>query len=295
MGSSGYLHTAIYRLKKITYKSYCKVNIGLQIHGQRPDGYNTIHTVFQELEFHDTIKIEKSDKICEFSCNVDWLRNDKSNLCVKAWQAIVDQFEIGGISINLKKRIPPGSGLGGGSSNAAAVLKGVSELYELELTDDKIQSISVALGADVPFFIKGGTQVGDGVGEILNELSKPIRGYYLLVIPPIQLDTAWAYSESKKSLDAFSKKPNFARLFREEVVPLVFFENDFESIVIPAYPEIGKIKETILAYGACYASLSGSGSTVFGIFDDKAKAKIAESVLAADFETIISYPTNSLL
>ena len=94
-------------MKKITYKSYCKVNIGLQIHGQRSDGYNTIHTVFQELEFHDTIKIEKSDKICEFSCNVDWLRNDKSNLCVKAWQAIVDQFEIGGISINLKKRIPP--------------------------------------------------------------------------------------------------------------------------------------------------------------------------------------------
>ena len=192
-------------MKKITYKSYCKVNIGLQIHGQRSDGYNTIHTVFQELEFHDTIKIEKSDKICEFSCNVDWLRNDKSNLCVKAWQAIVDQFKIGGISINLKKRIPPGSGLGGGSSNAAAVLKGVSELYELELTDDKIQSIAVALGADVPFFIKGGTQVGDGIGEILNELSKPIRGYYLLVIPPIQLDTAWAYSESKKSLDPFSR------------------------------------------------------------------------------------------
>ena len=128
-------------MKKITYKSYCKVNIGLQIHGQRFDGYNTIHTVFQELEFHDTIKIEKSDKICEFSCNVDWLRNDKSNLCIKAWQEIANQFEIGGVSINLKKRIPPGSGLGGGSSNAAAVLKGVSELYELELTDDKIQSI----------------------------------------------------------------------------------------------------------------------------------------------------------
>ena len=164
-------------MKKITYKSYCKVNIGLQIHGQRFDGYNTIHTVFQELEFHDTIKIEKSDKICEFSCNVDWLRNDKSNLCIKAWQEIANQFEIGGVSINLKKRIPPGSGLGGGSSNAAAVLKGVSELYELELTDDKIQSIAVDLGADVPFFIKGGTQVCDGIGEILNELSKPIRGY----------------------------------------------------------------------------------------------------------------------
>ena len=282
-------------MTKITYKSYCKVNIGLQIHGQRRNGYHTIHTVFQELDFYDTINLEKIDEPCEFSSNVEWLKNDKSNLCIKAWRTMADQFEIGGVGINLVKRIPAGSGLGGGSSNAAAVLKGISKLYGLNLTDKKIQSIAVNLGSDVPFFIRGGTQIGDGIGEILKELNRPILGHYLLVTPPIQLDTTWAYSESKKHLDTFSNKPNFASLFQEKIISLEFFENDFESIVIPAYPEIGKIKETVLAYGACYASLSGSGSTVFGIFDNKAKAKIAESILAADFETIISYPTNSLL
>ena len=102
------------RMMPVVLKSFAKVNIGLQIKEQRPDGYHNIHTLFQELDFHDTITLEKIDSRCEFLSNVDWLKNDKSNLCVKAWQKMIDSFDVGGVSIQLEKRIPAGGGLGGG-------------------------------------------------------------------------------------------------------------------------------------------------------------------------------------
>ena len=115
-------------MSHLVLKSHAKVNIGLKIRNQRTDGYHNIHTIFQELDFHDTIKLEKRDSSCQFSSNVDWLPKNDSNLCVKAWQKMVDTFELGGVSIQLEKRIPAGGGLGGGSSNAATILKGSQAL-----------------------------------------------------------------------------------------------------------------------------------------------------------------------
>ncbi|HIB31930.1 MAG TPA: 4-(cytidine 5'-diphospho)-2-C-methyl-D-erythritol kinase [Candidatus Marinimicrobia bacterium] len=279
-------------MTKICLKSFAKVNIGLQIRGQRPDGYHNIHTLLQELDFHDTITLEKRDSGCDFFSNVDWLENDESNLCVKAWQKMVDRFEVDGISIQCEKNIPPGGGLGGGSSNAATVLKGLRQLYELNVSDKEIETIGVELGADVPFFVKGYTQIGDGIGELLTPVRVVIPGTYLLVVPDIRIDTGWAYRKSKKILDGSRDTISFADFSQGENVPLEFFENDFEAIVIPAYPEIGRIKEMIRVNGARYASLSGSGSTVFGIFDDEAVAKAAESDLSSKYRTIISHPTS---
>ena len=270
-------------------KSKAKVNIGLQIRDCRPDGYHTIHTLFQELDFHDIITLEKRESGCGFSSNVDWLKNDDSNLCVKAWRKMVDVFGIGGISIQLEKRIPAGGGLGGGSSNAATVLKGLRQLYELDLSDDELESLSVDLGADVPFFIRGGLQSGDGIGEVLKPLKPRIDGCFLCVVPDLYIDTKWAYGQVKNILDKPKDLVNFAGFIQKVNIPFELFENDFEAIVVPAYPEIGHIKNSLRAHGARFASLSGSGSTVYGIFDEEVDAKLAKSQIFSQYNTFITY------
>ena len=278
-------------MSHLVLKSHAKVNIGLQIRNQRPDGYHNIHTIFQELDFHDTIRLEKRDSNCQFSSNVDWLVKDDSNLCVMAWQKMVDVFGLGGVSIELEKRIPAGGGLGGGSSNAATILKGLRKLYKLDVSDDELENIGIDLGADVPFFIKGKTQIGDGIGEILKPIKTVINGCYLLVVPDLHIDTKWAYGEFKNILDRPNEIVNFLGFIRKEIIPFELFENDFEAIVVPAYPEIGQIKNSLRVHGARFASLSGSGSTVFGVFDEDADAKSAESHFSSRYNTFITNPT----
>lgn len=277
-------------MSHLVLKSHAKVNIGLQIRNQRPDGYHNIHTVFQELDFHDTIRLKKRGSSCQFSSNVDWLAKDDSNLCVKAWQKMVDVFGLGGVSIELEKRIPAGGGLGGGSSNAATILKGLRKLYELDVSDHELETMGIDLGADVPFFIKGKTQTGDGIGEILKPIETIINGCYLLVVPDLHIDTKWAYGEVKNILDKPNEIVNFSGFIRKEIIPFELFENDFEAIVVPAYPEIGQIKNSLRAHGARFASLSGSGSTVFGVFDKDADAKSAESHFSSRYNTFITNP-----
>jgi 4-diphosphocytidyl-2-C-methyl-D-erythritol kinase len=276
---------------KVKINSFCKVNIGLQIQGKRSDGYHKIHTLYQCLDFHDSITLEKTNDGCEFVSNVGWLKKDESNLCIKAINSLRNHFEFGGVSITLQKRIPAGAGLGGGSSNAASILKGVSDLYNLDLKEKELEKIGVELGADVPFFIRGGLQIGNGIGERLEPLGKSVSGIFLLVVPPIHIDTKWAYSNSKLILEQEKEKINFASFIQEKVISFELFENDFETIVVPTYPEIGEIKETLRANGARFASLSGSGSTVYGIFDDDASANVARSNLSEKYKTFIAFPS----
>ena len=271
-------------------QSFAKVNVGLQIRNKRQDGFHNIHTVFQELDLHDIIVLKLKDSECEFTSNVDWLNNDLSNLCVSAWKRLKDLFNIGGISINLTKKIPPGSGLGGGSSNAATVLKGLAQLYNLDIPPKELFSIAKSLGADVPFFINGGLQQGDGIGEKLTNLSGVIEGTYLLVVPDFTISTEWAYGGYKNFLHEGGDRVNFADFLERDQVSFEFFENDFESIVVPAYPEIGKIKSRLESLGSQFASLSGSGSTVYGIFDDESGAKSAESYFSSSYTTFITKP-----
>ena len=196
---------------------------------------------------------------------------DKTNLCVIAYEAMKKKFDIDGVVIDLTKNIPKGSGLGGGSSNAASIMKGIRELYSLNISDKELEDIASQIGADVPFFIRGSIQLGEGIGDRLTPLKINISGKYLIIIPDTEIDTSWAYSKFKKDLDSSILPINFASLSNEKAISLdklKFFENDFESIVVPTYPEIGKIKEALHALGAGFASLSGSGSTVFGIFND---------------------------
>ena len=275
--------------------SFSKVNIGLKVLNQREDGYHNIYTIFQELNFGDSIYIEKRDQDCKIISNVDWIPTDKSNICFKAYNEIKKEFsKVKGLYLKIEKKIPTGSGLGGGSANAAAVLKGINKIYKLKLTTNKLEQIASKIGADVPFFIKGKTQLGEGIGEKLTEIHNTIIGTYLIVIPKFSISTEWAYSIIKNKLNDQDKKVNFSSFFNGDYSSLQIFENDFERIVIPAYPEIGAIKIKLLELGARFVSLSGSGSTVYGIFDEEATAKEAELLFNPSHQTFLGTPSQQI-
>ena len=281
------------QMKSININSYAKVNIGLKILNKRSDGYHNISTVFQEIDLFDSITISKSDGPLKFSSNVEWLQNDQNNLCVIAYNYIKNLYKIGGANIVLKKNISRGSGLGSGSSNAAAIMKGLREIYNLEVADSELIKIGSKIGADVPFFINGSTQVGEGIGEKLTSIRSLMDAQYLIVTPNIPIDTKWAYSQFKNNLDNCSSPAKFSDSFRGKTInldTLKFFENDFESVVFPTYPEIGAIKNKLIALGAKFASLSGSGSTVYGIFDDDANIDKAFSHFFPRHKTFIAHP-----
>ena len=270
--------------------SYAKINLGLHILNKRQDEYHNIITVFQEIDFCDQISIEKSDDFI-FETNVDWL-DKKNNTCIQAFNATKEKFpNISNIKINLIKNIPPGAGLGGGSSNGTSILKGINELFALKMSHDDLIELSKKISADSPFFVNGGLQIGEGTGGDLSPVESHLNGVYiLLVMPDIKIDTKNAY---KKCLLKDKTNIKFAGMLDELKnydLSSELFYNDFEVYVFTTHPEIGKIKLTILDLGAKYASLSGSGSTVFGIFSNKKDALKAHQFFSPHFSTIITNP-----
>lgn len=272
-------------------KSRVKVNIGLKVVDQREDGYHIIHTLFKELDFHDTLHLIPEESGFSISVDDPSIPIDESNTCFKAWKVINGKFPaVKGASVRIEKRIPIGSGLGGGSSNAAAVLNGLNKIYQIGLSDENLEELALSIGADVPFFIRGGTQIGDGIGEKLTPVPQGIPGSYLLVFPLVSISTLWAYGQFKNPLEDMDKTPNFAGLLERDPIPFELFENDFEDVVIPAHPEISDIKARLKKSGAMFAGLSGSGSTVFGIFCDDVRAQQAEQDFQPQYRTVLTHP-----
>ena len=277
-------------MKEILLKSFAKLNIGLQVRSKRSDHYHNIQTVFQEINLYDTLKITKINNGIDFKSNVNWLKNDDSNLCVKAYKKMRSISKLGGIRIDLIKRIPAYAGLGGGSSNAASVLNCINKLYNLKYSSQYLERIGSRLGADVPFFINGGVQLGEGIGDQLTPIKHKFNQKFLIVLPNLAVDTSWAYNEIKTTLDRSKKFVNLGECLKKKVISFKNFDNDFEKIIIPAYPEIGNLISIIRENKARLSSLSGTGSTVFGIFDDEATAKIAESAIPKKHKTLIVDP-----
>ena len=272
-------------------RSNTKVNIGLKVLNKRSDGLHNLITIFQEINFGDSIQLKKNKSGCQIKSNVNWIPLDNSNLCFKAYSALCENLSKDlGVKIDINKKVPAGSGIGGGSANAAATLIGLNSLYNLGLDHNKLEKIGSSIGADVPFFIKGGTQLGEETGFKLTKIEKKLEVVILLVVPKVSISTKWAYSQIKNKLKSDNNILKFADLMRNDFLSFKFFENDFEKIVIPAYPEIGFIKNRMLDSGANFASLSGSGSTVFGVFDNKATAKEAESYFHNSHLTILTRP-----
>ncbi|MBW6458595.1 MAG: 4-(cytidine 5'-diphospho)-2-C-methyl-D-erythritol kinase [FCB group bacterium] len=267
----------------ITLQSYAKINIGLRILGRRPeDGYHLLETIFQEVDLADVIRIETRKRRGTFgerfsmSCDDPAIPCDGKNLIMQAIDTMMPFLPQDlGLNIRLQKRIPVGAGLGGGSSNAAAILRWLNR--EAGLQENELSALAVRIGADVPFFLHGGTAYATGIGEVLRPIGIPKSWFAVLVFPGIGISTAWAYGQLRNSLTAKPKKAIIPSQLENEFSWQIF-ENDFEKAIIPSYPEIGSIKERLYESGVSYAGLSGSGSTVFGVCET---CDAAERVAAA--------------
>ena len=258
-------------------KSYAKVNLGLKILELLPDNYHSIFTIMQEIDLYDNIQIypNKSQKLtiqCEGSIEVP---NNSKNLCMKAAQLIVNNYNINcGLNIALYKNIPTGSGLGGGSSNAAAVLCALNNMFELNISNQRLHDLAFELGCDIPFFINGGIQISEGKGEKLTKLNIDLSNYFILLIhPKFNVSTKWAYSFFKNNLPNTFDCDKF-RSFQASP-DWELFENDFENIIKSTYPEVVKIRKMLESQSSLFVSLSGSGSTMFGVFENFLKADMA--------------------
>jgi len=261
---------------KIVEKAPAKINLGLKILGKRSDGYHNILSVFQTVSIFDTIEISvsSSDKL---ECDDPSVPVDKRNLVMKAAEAFRRETGIyTGYSFGLKKSIPAGAGLGGGSSDAASSLRGLNTLHNETLAKERLHKVAASIGSDVPFLVNGGTAVVSGRGEIVEPFDWPFDFTYLIVYPGIAVSTAGAYGNIGKDYDDGEK---FCELIKStvsgEILPQDFLDglsNDFEKTVFAEYPLLMKLKHFMTENGASASLLSGSGSTVFGIFDNPGQA-----------------------
>jgi len=264
-------------------KSKAKINIGLHVLGKRQDGYHNIKTIFKEINFFDLIEIKESKKfICDI--NIEGI-NQKDNFCTKAFELIKHRFpSIPSVYIKIHKKIPIKSGLGGGSSNGTAVLKGLNDLFNLSIDNEQMIYLASKISSDSPFFVNGGLQIGEKRGEVLTRINNHKSSeYILLVFPEIKIQTIDAFSQIKNHLLNDNMDINFSQLLKKletKDYSSRLFKNDFEMYVFKTHPEIGKIKFDLMDLGAIYASLSGTGSTVFGIFSSKEEAKHAQSEIS---------------
>ena len=273
-----------------TLKSYAKINIGLKILDILPDGYHNIWTMMHEINLYDIITIEKNNTN---TINLNILGeikvpNNSDNLCIKSAELFFKTSNMNdiGINITLNKNIPVGAGLGGGSSNAAKVLLLLNNIFQLNMASSDLCNLAFKLGCDVPFFINGGLQIAEGKGEQLSATSISLEDYtILLVCPDFSISTKWAYSFFKNNLPK-SFNGNKFRTFQNNI-DWSLFENDFEEVIKTTYPEVIEIRGKLEASEALFVSLSGSGSTMFGIFDDFSKASIAQQTLKPYFCHIV--------
>lgn len=274
-------------MNDIKIKSPAKINIGLNVVSKREDGFHNIETIFYPVSLADHITISEAETFY-FTSNDKILESEPNNLIVRAKNILESRYNIkANLHIHLQKNIPIGAGLGGGSSNAAAVLKALNDLYNLKLSDNELEETGLELGSDVPFFIKGKPVFAESRGEVFTQLNLNITLPVLIVNPGIHISTRLAYE------NIVPQKPEFALsnlsdsgLKIEEWKNNVF--NDFEKYAFSNYPAVKEIKDKMYELGAVFALLSGSGSSVFGIYKDTFAAKKAEDYFAGKYFTYIS-------
>ncbi|MCX8105392.1 MAG: 4-(cytidine 5'-diphospho)-2-C-methyl-D-erythritol kinase [Ignavibacterium album] len=263
-------------MEELNIKSFAKINIGLNIISRREDGFHNLQTIFFPLSLHDTISIKKSDEF-HFDSSDKNLLQDKNNLIIRAHRLIENLFgEKINCHIHLQKNIPIGAGLGGGSSNAAAVIKGLNELFSLNISKSDMLKLALELGSDVPVFLEKLPAYAESRGEKLFPINFNVNGFLLIVNPGIHISTKWAFARTTPSFPKVSLK----EIIRDSSIDFnelaKVASNDFEAVVFPIYPEIKEIKKQMINFDSKLALMTGTGSTVFGFFDDEEAAYQAE-------------------
>jgi len=279
-------------------KSYAKINIGLEVLYKRQDGFHEINTIFSKIGLYDEITIEPNIELI-VECNPPLNLHPEQNLAYKSGKLIQNYFatKSKGAKITIFKKIPLGGGLGGGSSNAATVLKGLCNFWGIKATETEIQNMAAELGADVPFFLGGYFAVGKGKGELLKYFDFKIPYHILLVLPDISVDTGTAYRELQRG-EELIKGTDLKKVFLENInKPLKLREllkNDFECTVFKKFPEIAQIKEKLYENGAVFAQMSGSGSSIYGFYNSLEEL-MASSEELNSFGKTISLPINEMV
>lgn len=265
-------------------KAFAKINLGLDVIGRREDGYHQVRMIMQTIRMFDQLEIEKSSTPgIRLSVNLPYVPTDSGNLVYRAASLLMEEFSIQeGVDIRLNKFIPVAAGMAGGSSDAAAALVGVNRLFDLGLSRKELMERGLRLGADVPYCVMRGTALAEGIGEKLTRLPALPSCYILIGKPSISVSTKYVYTNLK--LDARTEHPDIdgiiEALENQDLGGVTGkMGNVLESVTIPRYPVIEKIKDLMKAEGALNALMSGSGPTVFGIFDDRKTAERAQQKL----------------
>lgn len=272
-------------MKSIERKSPAKINIGLYVKEKRKDGFHNIETIFYPIKLADTIRIYDSSGN-EFTSNDKQLEQNQANLILKAKNLVESKISYRfKCSIHLEKKIPIGAGLGGGSSNAATTISLLNDFFNLQISRETIKEMAIELGSDVPFFLNPVPSFGTSRGEVLTPINFKINDPILLINPGINVSTKWAYEnvipfDGNSIQNIIHEKP-----FDQYVMAL---SNDFEKSVFQKYPLIRNIKDYLISEGAYYASMSGSGSSVFGIFKDINKAVSINAELSKKYFTFLN-------
>ncbi|MCI9531174.1 MAG: 4-(cytidine 5'-diphospho)-2-C-methyl-D-erythritol kinase [Lachnospiraceae bacterium] len=261
-------------------RAYAKINLGLDVLRRREDGYHEVQMVMQTVGLHDNIMLKKlKTPGIRINTNLFYLPNNENNLAYKAAKLLMDEFQLpGGLFIDLQKRIPVAAGMAGGSSDAAAVLYGVNQMYRLKLSKEELMQRGVKLGADIPYCLLRGTALAEGIGERLTPLPPMPACHVLIAKPPISVSTKFVYENLK--LEGDLAHPQIGQLRKslgegDLAGAASYMGNVLESVTIPAYPVIAQIKEAMMREGALHAMMSGSGPTVFGLFEEGTRARQA--------------------
>lgn len=265
-------------------RALAKINLGLDILGKREDGYHEVRMIMQTIQMYDVLEIKKKEQPgISLSVNYPFVPCDERNLVYKAAQLLMDEFQVKqGVTMRLEKFIPVAAGMAGGSSDAAAALVGINRLFKLGLSEKELMDRAVSIGADVPYCVMRGTALAEGIGEKLTKIAQVPRCYVLVGKPGINVSTKAAYESLE--LDKIKDRPDIDGMIRDiengDLYAMTSkMGNVFEPGIIARYPVIQQIKDLMEENGALKAMMSGSGPTVFGIFDEKEKMEKAAAIL----------------
>lgn len=258
-------------------EAYGKINLALDILRKREDGYHEIKSIMQQISLSDILSIVEGPKGVSISCANQLVPLDETNLVYRAWEAMAKIAGTkSGIRVHIEKRIPVAAGLAGGSTNGAATMTALNQMWDIGLSLKELMDIGLKLGADLPFCLLGGTALAEGIGEKLTPLKSFSGKHVLIVNPGFPISTAYAYSRMRIRDERLPMEQLTACIENNDLICLAnSLDNVMEDAIIPEHPIIGQIKEEIIEAGALGALMSGSGASVFGLFDDDEKLKFA--------------------
>jgi 4-diphosphocytidyl-2-C-methyl-D-erythritol kinase len=269
---------------ELRLRSYAKINWALDVLFRREDGYHELRTVYQTVSLYDRLRLIKTDGRIEVACDDARAPSDETNLAYRAAVMLREATGVrSGARIEIEKRVPVAGGLGGGSSNAACALIGLARLWQVESVERQVLDLASSLGSDVPFFLVGGTALGIGRGEEVYPVEEVTCENLLLANPRLEVSTSDAYGRlSRLTRSKSARIIPFALLAAKgNCAPLLSARNDLEEAVLAAYPRVAELKERLLVLGARHALMSGSGATIFGVFDNRESCERARDEVRA--------------